>query len=120
MNEINEINETNEMNEMNEINEINQTDEIDEMNEINQTNETNVYIRRLNMSSTELIFIVEEDLEGGFNARALGESIFVQGDTFEDLKINIRDALDCHYDKREDIPPIIRLHIVRDEVFAYG
>jgi predicted RNase H-like HicB family nuclease len=72
------------------------------------------------MTTNELIFLVEEDPEGGYNAKALGQSIFVQGDTFEILKGNIKDALECHFDTREDIPGIIRLHIVHDEMFAYA
>ena len=63
------------------------------------------------MATKELVFLVEEDPEGGFNARALGESIFTQGDTFEALKSNIRDALECHFERKEEIPPIIRLHL---------
>ena len=72
------------------------------------------------MTTKELIFLVEEDPEGGYNAKALGQSIFVQGDTFENLKSNIKDALECHFDTKEDIPGIIRLHIVHDEMFAYA
>jgi predicted RNase H-like HicB family nuclease len=72
------------------------------------------------MVANELIFLVEEDPEGGYSAKALGQSIFVQGDTFENLKSNIKDALECHFDTKEDIPGIIRLHIVRDEMFAYA
>jgi predicted RNase H-like HicB family nuclease len=58
------------------------------------------------MTTNELIFLVEEDPEGGYNAKALGQSIFVQGDTFETLKGNIKDALECHFDSKEDIPEI--------------
>ena len=72
------------------------------------------------MKSNEIVFLVEEDPEGGYNARALGEAIFTQGDTFEILKAHIRDALECYFDKKEDIPGIIRLHIVREEMFAYA
>jgi len=50
------------------------------------------------MTTSELIFLVEEDPECGYNAKALGQSIFVQGDTFETLKTNIKDALACHFD----------------------
>ena len=46
----------------------------------------------------EIIFLVEEDIEGGFNARALSESIFTQGESIEQLGANIRDAVDCHYE----------------------
>ena len=72
------------------------------------------------MTAKELIFLVEQDPDGGYNARALGQSIFVQADTYDSLKNNIKDALECHYDKKEDIPGIIRLHIVHDEMFAYA
>ena len=72
------------------------------------------------MSVKELVFVVEDDPEGGYSARALGESIFVQGENFETLKSNIKDALECHFDTREEIPGIIRLHIVREEMFAYA
>ncbi|MBX7155379.1 MAG: type II toxin-antitoxin system HicB family antitoxin [Bacteriodetes bacterium] len=67
--------------------------------------------------STELIFQVEESPEGGFEASALGESIFTVGNTIDELRANIREAVECHFD--EDVKPkIIRLHFVRDEVFV--
>ncbi|MGA2333153.1 MAG: 2-oxoisovalerate dehydrogenase [Syntrophales bacterium] len=58
----------------------------------------------------EIIFLVEEDPEGGFNASSLGYSIFTEGESIEDLKLNIRDAMSCHFDKNEDIPKVVRLH----------
>jgi len=45
----------------------------------------------------EIIFVVEEDIDGGYDAKALTESIFTQGETLEDLTSNIRDAVECHY-----------------------
>jgi len=72
------------------------------------------------MATSELIFLIEEDPEGGYNAKAFGQSIFVQGDTIDILKNNIKDALKCHFDKNEDIPKIIRLHMVREEILAYA
>jgi len=68
----------------------------------------------------ELIFIVEEDVDGGYCASAFGVSIFTQGDTIEELKTNIKDALKCHFDDETAIPKIIRLHQVIEEVFAYA
>lgn len=65
----------------------------------------------------EIIFLVEEDIEGGYNAKALGESIFTQGENIEDLRLNIRDAVDCHYDPASK-PKMIRLHFVSEEVLA--
>jgi len=66
----------------------------------------------------ELIFLVEEDPESGYTARAVGENIFTQGDTMAELKGMIRDAVECHYDNPEDRPRLVRLHFVKDEVFA--
>ncbi len=65
----------------------------------------------------ELIFEVVEGVDGGFDARALGESIFTQGENLEELKEMVRDAVLCHFEP-EDVPNIIRLHFVRDEVLA--
>ncbi len=65
----------------------------------------------------EIVFLVEEAPEGGFSARALGESIFTQADTLEELREEVRDAVRCHYEQGQG-PTVIRLHYVRDEVLA--
>ncbi|MEA2642175.1 MAG: hypothetical protein QOF51_3569 [Chloroflexota bacterium] len=65
----------------------------------------------------ELIFLVEEAPEGGFTARALGHSIFTEGDTLESLPEQVRDAVRCHFDDAER-PHVVRLHFVREEVIA--
>jgi hypothetical protein len=66
---------------------------------------------------SELVFLVEEAPEGGFTARALGEPIFTEADTWEFLQRNVREATACHFDEAET-PKLIRLHFVRDEVIA--
>ena len=66
----------------------------------------------------EIIFIVEEDLEGGYAATAVGHSIITQGDTIDELKIMVKDAVDCHFEDEEFTPKIIRLHFVKDEILA--
>jgi hypothetical protein len=66
---------------------------------------------------SEIIFVVEEAAEGGFTARALSASVFTQADTVEALREAVRDAVRCHFDDG-DLPLVIRLHFVRDEVFA--
>jgi hypothetical protein len=63
----------------------------------------------------EVIFLVEEAPEGGYQARALGYSIFTEADTFEELKVMALDAVNCHFDAG-DKPLLIRLHMVKDEV----
>lgn len=65
----------------------------------------------------EIIFLVEDAIEGGYTARSLGESIFTEGDSLDDLRFNIRDAVDCHFDAGTK-PKMIRLHFVSEEVIA--
>jgi len=67
--------------------------------------------------NTEIIFIVEESPEGGYEARSLNHSIFTEADTFEKLKEMIQDAVSCHFDAGER-PRVIRLHMVKEELIA--
>ena len=66
---------------------------------------------------TEIIFVVEEAPEGGYSARAIGESIFTQADSATELHSRVRDAVQCHFDAGT-APKLIRLHFVKDEVIA--
>ena len=69
------------------------------------------------MTATEIIFEVSEDeLDGGYSASALGFGIHTQGDTMDDLRRNVREAVDCYFDESTERPHLIRLHYVRDEV----
>ncbi len=66
---------------------------------------------------TEIIFIIEDAVEGGYTAKSLNESIFTEAETFERLKENIREAVECHFEEG-NAPKFIRLHWVREEVMA--
>jgi predicted RNase H-like HicB family nuclease len=65
----------------------------------------------------EVFFLIEEAQDGGFIAKALGESIFTQAETLEDLKNEIKDAVKCHFDT-DKLPKIIRLHLVKEEILT--
>lgn len=65
----------------------------------------------------EIIFVVEDAPEGGYVAQAVGAGIVTEADTLESLRQNVRDAISCHFDDGQE-PKLIRLHFVRDEVFA--
>jgi predicted RNase H-like HicB family nuclease len=68
---------------------------------------------------SEIIFEVREDeVDGGYTASALGVGIHTQGDTLEQLRANVKEAVDCYYDETMPAPQIIRLHLVRDEVLT--
>ena len=59
----------------------------------------------------EIIFEVTEAVEGGFDARALGYSIFTQGDDWADLKAMVKDAVACHFGDAGELK-VVRLHFV--------
>lgn len=66
----------------------------------------------------EIIFqVTEDEIEGGFIATALGHAIATQGETVEELREMVRDAVNCHFGDgaASPMPEIIRLHFVRDE-----
>ncbi len=66
---------------------------------------------------TEILFTVEEAPEGGLTARAVGVSIFTEADTLDELREQVREAVECHFEEGQT-PKLIRLHIVRDEVLT--
>jgi len=65
----------------------------------------------------EIIFLVEESVEGGYEAKALGYSIYTEEENLGELKEAIIDAVRCHFEEKE-MPHIIRIHLVKDEVIA--
>ena len=67
----------------------------------------------------ELVFEVTQEADGGFFAECLTDSIVTQGNTWEELRKNVREVVRAFYfDQPERIPALIRLHAVRSEVFA--
>ena len=68
---------------------------------------------------SEIIFEVSEDeLDGGYSASALGFGIHTEGETLDELRRNVREAVDCYFDDSMDRPRLIRLHYVKDEVLV--
>lgn len=67
--------------------------------------------------NSEIIFLIEESMEGGFEAKALGHSIFTEADSYEELKEAVKDAVQCHFED-DNMPKMIRLHLVKEEVIA--
>jgi len=68
---------------------------------------------------SEIIFEVREDeLDGGYTASALGYGIHTEGDTMDELQLNVRDAIACYFDDPAAAPKVVRLHLVRDVVLA--
>ena len=64
--------------------------------------------RAFDSGMNEIIFLIEEAAEGGFTVRALGESIFAEAETFDTLRQQVRDVVNCHFDEGK-APKVIRL-----------
>jgi predicted RNase H-like HicB family nuclease len=57
----------------------------------------------------ELIFEVAQEEDGGFVAECLTENIFTQADTWEQLRLCVKEAVEAfHFDR--PMPDGIRLH----------
>ena len=68
---------------------------------------------------SEIIFeVTEDEVDGGYSASALGFGIHTQGDSLDELRRNIREAVDCYFDETMARPKLIRLHFVCDEVLV--
>jgi hypothetical protein len=65
----------------------------------------------------ELVFEVIQEADGGYTAEALGESIFTQAESWDELKANVKEAVQAFYFDSV-APASIRLHLIRDEVLA--
>jgi predicted RNase H-like HicB family nuclease len=68
---------------------------------------------------SELVFEVTEEAEGGYPAECLTENIFTQGDTWEELQANVKEAVSVYFFDSVK-PQSVRLHLVRNEVLTLG
>ena|GEM_PF-4892722 len=65
----------------------------------------------------EIIFTVTESLDGGYEASAVGYSIYTQCEEYSELSEVLRDAVACHFDA-DEMPSLIRIHFVKGEIIA--
>ncbi len=71
------------------------------------------------MSGTEIILeVTVDEVDGGYPATALGHGIHTQGDSVDEIRRNVREAVDCYFDEDMSRPKLIRLHFVRDDGLA--
>lgn len=66
----------------------------------------------------ELVFEVTQEEDGGYCAECLTENIFTQGDTWDDIRKNVPEAVRAYFFDQPATPRRIRLHLVRDEILA--
>ncbi|MEY2465753.1 MAG: hypothetical protein QOD03_274 [Verrucomicrobiota bacterium] len=65
----------------------------------------------------EIVFGVTQEGDGGYAAECLSHDIFTQGDTWEALRANVREAVSAFFFDQPKLNAI-RLHLVRDELLA--
>lgn len=64
----------------------------------------------------ELIFEIRDAEEGGFCARALGQPIFTEADTWEELRSRVLEAVSLHFEDSQARPRLVQMHYVKDEL----
>lgn len=64
-----------------------------------------------------IIFEISQEEDGGFVAECLTEDIFTQGDTWEELKTNINEAVKGFYFDQPSYPDV-KLHLVKNEMLV--
>ena len=62
----------------------------------------------------ELIFEIRDAEEGGFYARALGQGIFTEADSWDELRANLLEAVSLHFEDATDRPRLVQMHYVKD------
>ena len=68
---------------------------------------------------SEIIFeVIEDEIDGGYSASALGYGIHTDGESLEEIRQNVKEAVECYFDETMKLPGVIRLHFVRDEVLT--
>ena len=58
----------------------------------------------------ELIFEIRDAEEGGYNARAVGHAIFTQAETWDELGVNVFEAVSLHFEDAEVRPRTVQFH----------
>ena len=69
------------------------------------------------MRTDEIVFEVFESPDGGFEVRAVGHSIFTLGNSWDELKFMVKDAVLCHFDD-DEMPSEIKIQLVKQEIIA--
>ena len=69
------------------------------------------------MKNKEIIFLIEESLDAGFEAKAVGFPIFTEGESEDEVRQNILEAVRCHFDENE-MPAFINIRFLREEQIA--
>jgi hypothetical protein len=65
----------------------------------------------------ELVFEVIQEADGGYCAECLTENIFTEGDTWQQLRENVLEAMTAFFFDRPR-PERVRLHLIRDEILS--
>jgi predicted RNase H-like HicB family nuclease len=61
---------------------------------------------------SEIVFEAREDeVKGGYIASALGYGIHTQGETLEELRSMVKEAIDCYFDESVESPKVVRLEL---------
>ena len=78
-------------------------------------NEDHTIERRVSNVPEIIFHVVDDEVDGGYSASALGYGIHTQAETIPELRENVKEAVECYFDDATLRPTVICLHVVRDE-----
>jgi predicted RNase H-like HicB family nuclease len=64
-----------------------------------------------------IVFEVSQEEDGGFVAECLTEDIFTQGDSWEELRVNVNEAVKGYYFDQSSCPQV-KLHLIKEEMLV--
>jgi predicted RNase H-like HicB family nuclease len=63
-----------------------------------------------------LIFEIRDAEEGGYFARAPGDAIFTESESWDELRSNVLEAVELHFEDKQARPRLVQMHYVKDEL----
>ena len=68
----------------------------------------------------DLYFEALEDIvDGGYAASAVGYGIHTQAETLEELRKQILDAVSCYFGDTDELPTVVHLRVIHEEVLSH-
>ena len=69
--------------------------------------------------NAEVVFEVIQEADGGYVAECLTQPIVTQGNSWEELRTNVQEAVSAYFFDSES-PKTVRIRLIRDEMLAVG
>ncbi len=70
------------------------------------------------MTDSTVVFSVRKSPQGGYEARAVGHSIFTQASTMKELRLQVKEAVKAHFGPGKKLPTIRFVKASQSRIFG--